>query len=284
MRRSMPACFVTFTCILFLPTMGCKLFNTPPTCDGTYWGIENADPTFRGNQGGSTPTAFAFLAILVSDADGQGDIVLIRVSGPDGSPVWTLKDAGAGVDHYNESGEYWGGWGYYSASSPHTLPLGTYSVYIKDSVDHEVNSSFRVGRPGGRLGYETFLFTEDYTGSTTDGEPMLPRPAAVTGTTGGESLTITFEATSTDVFNGFVWFFDSAGNYITTTGFFRDSINNGLGLMYDNALTLTAGDLDLGSFRFSDIAGFHVVLTDGQQYYPRSVSYDHRSVSAYVTF
>ncbi len=51
-----------------------------------------------------------------------------------------------------------------------------------------------------------------------------------------------------------------------------------------NTLQILSVDLDLGTYNFIDIDGFHVVLTDGAQYAPEDTYYDHRSISAYAQF
>jgi hypothetical protein len=167
------------------------------------------------------------------------------------------------------------------------VALGAYSVYVRDSADHETAGLVDFFYPGQDTdsGYDD-LFSEDFLGTHPADEDMLFRATGLSGTNNGTTISVDFQVNDPRVYNGYLWFYDSAGEYITWSGWFTDL--EGVGWLNTaggvNTLDLTASDLDLGGYSLSDIEGFHVVLCDGAQYAPNLTYYDHRSISAYTTF
>lgn len=266
-------------CAASLFVLSCNLAQTnrPPVFSGIGWATSNYDPSFWTKTGGTAPaTGFRCFQVFIDDPDVRQDIVEITVSDPLGQS-WSLED-----DYDSESG-YWGGYFYYSSSSPDRIELGTYEVLARDSAGHEISSTFAVNRPGEVSG-TGFLFSPDYGGIKTGGDPMLARAFDLSGSKTAGDLTVSFKVNDSRVYNGWVWFYDAAGGYIGYSDWFKDTINGGSGLHTDgitaNSLVLTAADL---TGFFDSIAGFHVVLTDGAQLAPE-INYDHRSISAYAEF
>jgi hypothetical protein len=253
------------------------------------WTAENIDPSYWTKDGGtSNATAFRDFWIYVDDPDGVGDIVLITVTDPNDS-TWTLQNSETGKSHYDEDGGFWGGWErYYDSDSPHALILGTYTVLVRDSAGNEITTSVGFNAPGSSSG-SGFIYSEDYTLSTAGGSKMLQRATSISGIKGASDITIQFKVDDTRVINGFIWFYDYTADYITWSDFFRGTINSNSGIIYTdgittNTLLILASELDLGSYTLSDVAGFHIVLTDGEQYAPYDTWYDNRSISEYVQF
>jgi len=253
------------------------------------WTAENIDPSYWTKLGDtSDATAFRDFWIYVDDPDGVDDIVLITVTDPN-DYTWTLQNSETGKSLYDEDGGFWGGWRRHDDSgSPHTLILGTYTVLVRDSGGNEITWSVDFNAPGSSSG-SGFLYTEDYTLSTAGGSKMLQRATSISGTKGASDITIQFKVDDTRVINGYVWFYDDTADYITLSDFFRNTINSSSGIIYTdgvttNTLQMTASELDLGSYSLSDVAGFHIVLTDGEQYAPYETWYDHRSISEYLQF
>jgi len=279
---------ILLLCVASLLLLGCNLFgkNEAPSFSKDFgWATSNVDPSFWEKGGGDTApaTAFRLFQVFVDDPDGRQDIVEIDVINPDGI-AWYIED------HYNSSGGYWGGWYYYNdvdSDAPHKVVLGTYTVVVRDSEDHEITGSISFNSPGSSSG-SGFIYSEDYSGSIAGGTKMIHKASALSGTLNTDDLSISFTVSDSRVINGWVWFYDSSTDYITWSGWFSDSnINSGGGLKTDgspNTLQILSVDLDLGTYNFIDIDGFHVVLTDGAQYAPEDNYYDHRSISAYAKF
>ena len=253
------------------------------------WVAENIDPSYWTKDGGiSNATAFRDFWIYVDDPDGVGDIVLITVTDPNDS-TWTLQNSKTGKSHYTRDGGFWGGWErYYDSDNPHTVILGTYSVLVRDSEENEITTSIDFNAPGSSSG-SGFIYSEDYTLSTAGGTKMLQRAISISGAKGASDMTIQFKVDDNRVINGYVWFYDGTASYITWSDFFKNTINGDSGVIYTdgittNTLQISVSELDFGSYALSDVAGFHIVLTDGEQYAPYETSYDNRSVSEYVQF
>jgi hypothetical protein len=282
-RGSMTFVAALLTCAAGFLTPSCNLSqkNQPPTFSNNIgWAASNVDLSYGGKWGDTQPaTAFRLFQVLIDDPDGREDIVEIDVIDPEGR-TWYIED------HYLEAYSYWGGWWYYVDSRPNRVELGIYEVVARDSAGHEITSSVSFNSPGS-LGGSGFLYSEDYTGSTVGGVEMLNRASNLSGTKGASDLSISFSVNDSRVFNGWIWFYDGSADFITNSDWFKDTINGGSGLNTggtSNTVNLSVDDLDLGSYAFSDIAGFHVILTDGAQYAPEDTYFDHRSISAYEVF
>lgn len=283
-------CIISFivSSILFLYFISCaNNGNEPPTVEITGWVIENIDTSYW-TKGGSTAggTAYFDIWVRVNDPEGIDDITYVEVSNPEGSS-WTLRDNSTGKDFYDEEGDFFGGWRrHYSSSYPHVVYLGQYTALVRDSAGNEATDTFSFPKPGSTSG-NGFVYTEDYTGSTAGGIEMIKRATITNGTKGVNDITIEFQVNDSRVYNGYVWFYDSFAEYITWSDFFKNSINGGAGLNVDgttNTLVIQSADLDLGSFTWGDISGFHVVLNDGSQYIPEEDMYDNLSISSYELF
>jgi hypothetical protein len=258
--------------------------SAPPTAEITGWCTENIDESFWtkwGYQPGGT--AYFDIWVVASDPNGIGDITYVEVTNPEGI-YWILRDSSTGEDQYDPAGGFFGGWGRYY-DEPHKVLLGQYSVLVRDRAGYEATDSINFSGPGSISG-NGFIYSEDYTGSTVEGIEMLKR-ASVTDTTKGLiDITIKFQVDDDRVYNGFVWFYDESAEFITWSDYFKNTINSGAGIYNDgatNTLQIQSSDLELGSYIWDDIKGFHVVLTDGAQYSLEEEKWDHRSISQYQT-
>ncbi len=175
---------------------------------------------------------------------------------------------------------------YYSSSYPHKVLLGQYTALVRDSKGNEDTDTLFFSKPGSTSG-NGFVYSEDYIGSTTGGLEMIKRATIASKTKGANDITIEFQVDDSRVFNGIVRLYDASAEYITWSDLFRNTINGGAGLNVDgttNTLVIQSSDLDLGSFIWGDISGFHVFLSDGSQYSPREDFCDHMSISSYELF
>jgi len=274
--------------IIFLYFISCaNNGNEPPTCEITHWCTENIDESYWtkwGYTGGGT--AYFDIWVEASDPDGIDDITYVKVTNPEGT-YWVLRDSETGKDQYDPEGGFFGGWrACYSSSHPHAVYLGQYTALVRDSDGNEVTDTQLFSKPGSTSG-NGFVYSEEYMGSTTGGIEMIKRATITSKINGVNDITIEFQVDDSRVYNGFIWFYDSSAEYITWSGFFKNTINGGAGLHVDgttNTLVIQSSDLDLGSFTWGDITGFHVVVCDGSQYSPKEDYYDHRSISSYELF
>lgn len=166
------------------------------------------------------------------------------------------------------------------------MELGIYEVVARDSADHEITASVSFNAPGSGSG-SGFIYSEDYTGSTVGGAEMLKRATNLSGTKGATDLSVSFTVDDSRVNNVTISLYDDNGDWIAVSEWMKDVANGGSGLNINgtpNTVNISSADLDLGSYTFADIAGFHVVLFDGAQYPGDDTMYDHRSFSEYELF
>jgi hypothetical protein len=261
---------------------GCKgMTNQAPGFTGEPgWVVENIDPTYWTKSGSvSNATVHRGFWIYAHDPEGAQDITYIKVTDPDGT-FWLLQD------DYDSQYDFWGGWHFYSSASPHSAKLGLYEVLVEDSAGHRIQTSIAFNSPGSTSG-SGFVYSESYTGNTAGGTAALKRATGLSGAKVANDLTVSFQVNDSRVHEGYVWLYDDAENYVGWTDRFGGVINAGAGIFTNDALNtlqLPSSQLILEAGRnFSDVAGFHVVLTDGAQY-TSDTAYDHRSISPYLSF
>jgi hypothetical protein len=268
---------------------GCSLFNRAPSFSANPgWVIENIDQTFwSSTQPGE---AYGNFWIYATDPDGANDIIYVSVTDPNGVE-WVLQDSSKSISHYNSTKGYYGGWlRCYTTASPHVVQLGTYDVLVKDTAKHEVHQSLIATAPGSATNSTGFVYDQSYTGSPVGGTAMLDKAGVSVLSNNGATISVTFTVSDSRTFNGYIWFYDSAGTYVAGTDFFSSSpglITAGGSVKTIGVKTATVHASDLLDLTrpLGDIHGVHVVLTDGVQYYPANpTSYDHRSISAYMYF
>ena len=258
----------------------------PEITKASGWAIESIDPSFWTKRGdNSNATALRNFWIYASDPDGIEDIIYVSVTDPGGTN-WTLRDNDTGKDHYDDEGEFFGGWRrYYDTDQPNAVILGQYTVLVRDSAGNEVTDTISVNSPGTNSGSD-FIYSENYTGLTSGSIEMLKRATIIDVMKGQDDMTLQFQVDDSRVFNGFIWFYDDSTNYITWSGLIKNKVNEGVGFFKDgttNTLKIQSSDLELGDFTFDNIKGIHLVLRDGIQFSPKENVYDHRSVSQYYT-
>jgi len=188
--------------------------------------------------------------------------------------------------------------GLYSTSfSPNAsvLPIGSYGFELKLTDGFDASKTVDFPAPGSLVtnGYN-FIYTEDYSGGVPSTfVKMVRRPISNSVTKTNDSITIAFTSNDTLFYNGYVWFYNSSGNYIGVSSWFRNiatkalssTINSGLAIYSDgvtkNVVKLSQQTCTIYSpSSFNDIYSVRVVITDGIQYKDSpNISYDCRAVS-----
>jgi hypothetical protein len=284
--------FFLLPCIVLI--CACGLGNKPPVFDNDVgWVFENIDASFWTKRGDPDPsvTVFRNFWVHAEDPDGEDDITYVCITDSEDHDT-LLENPNTGYSAYDSSGNFWGGWRrYYRVAAPYQVALGTYTTVVRDSAGYEISRTDMLTGPGGASGY-SFAYSEEYLGSTVGGTPMLTRATVSFANKLSDRIQIQFTVNDDAVFDGYVWLYDASAVYVGWTNWFRTTtrINGGLGIYNNgslNTLEVFFTDLDLGTHSPSEIAGFHVVLSDGAQYEPQTpfdTWYDYRSISAYTLF
>jgi hypothetical protein len=265
--------------IVLIALGGCIGNQAPYFSKSPEWSTQNVDPTYWSKSVRSgNDTAYRSFRVYAADPNGGHDLDLITVTDPDGNS-WVLLDREAKIESYDEAGGYWGGWFYFYPTIQYKVLLGEYTVVLKDRSGIEVTQTMTFTSPGG-VPDSGFLYSDEY-GVTVSGTRMLQRATVTSGSKKG-SITIAFTVGDSNVYDGQIWFYDGSANLIAESEYFGGGsvITDGT----TNTIIFSPGDLDLGGYSWSDIAGFHVILVDGAQYAPAESEWDHRSISKYTEF
>ena len=272
--------------LLFGCNSGGSSSNDPPTVESTGWIIENVDESVASKYGNiANATAYFSIWLDVVDPDGIDDIVYVEISNPD-DRYWVLLDRSSDNDFFDPIYTVFFANLLYSSDSPNAIILGQYRAYVQDSAGNQATATINFSSPGTALPEEGFIYSEDYLGSTVGGIEMLKRASVTNSIKEEDSIIVEFQVDDARVYNGYVWLYNDSSEYITWSGYFKNTINSGSGILNDgstNTLQIQSSDLDLGYYSWGHIKGFHIVLTDGTQYSPDD-NWDHRSISSYIIF
>ena len=260
------------------------------------WYIDNIDQSFWLTTPPSTH-ALIYFSIYCSGDVSASDISSVKVTGPD-SAVWTLGPSSLTINaQYHEVILS------YLMESGHadTMPIGIYVFELTYTDGSKTSYNQLIPAPDSTStnGY-TKVYTQELAPSPpADGTETVRRATLGAHSNSGGTLTINFTVDDSKVYNGYVWLFDSANNYVgsTTTEFRSGSdggvlpILNGAGSFDtsggNNTVTFTNGEIYYQSGKtFSDINKFILVLTDGHQYASQGKysSCDCRSFSERTAF
>ena len=306
LKKIFSSMVIIFCSLMIIVSLGCDIVNPvgeekngkPEITSASGWVVENIDPSYwtKWNRDDLGVTAFINFWIRANDPDGMEDIIYVSVTAPDGKawvlrdktsgpliPFWEDRDEGRFLDHYNEEGGYFGGLRrYFSLDRPDSIHLGEYIVSVGDSADQVVTEKFNVNYPGSKSG-SGIIHTESYEGSTSVGADMMNRATLLSAIKDNNTITIQFLVSDSRAYTGVVWLYDISANFITSSGSFKDKVNEGAGLYNSggiNKVEIQSSDLELGNQTFKDVTGIHLVLYDGAQYAPEE-TYDHVSISQY---
>lgn len=284
---------------LALPGGGCRSPAPPKTItiDQVGWVIENIDPLYWT---GSPPAGTCFISFWVHWPQyniTETDVESATMSAPTGTR-WTFAGDQA-PPFVSTSGQTFGGWiRLRDTGDEHRIPLGIWSFDLELVDGGYTTATLDVPDPGSTVVSHSFACTEDF-GPPGPGDIAMPPRATLTQAdlyTATETATFSFTFTSSVVFGGWAWFFDSAGGYVGASQYFVDPststvasfVNSGSGIFHSdgtsNAVVLGPGTIAYAEgTSFSSIATVVVVLIDGSQYSAISRGYDCRSLSARET-
>lgn len=176
--------------------------------------------------------------------------------------------------------------------SPYALPLTGWTVTVELANGMEDSRTFDLNPPGEREPDSnwTHVHNESYADPPGTYVEMVNQPSVSRHEWSGSSIKVNFEVNDTDVYNGWVEFYDSGDRYLGRSTFFVDWESGAT-----NEALITSGPLDtqdntnvtsieeadvdsLGNAAFSDIAKVVVVVSDGFQY-KRASAYNYQGIS-----
>ena len=258
------------------------------------WIIENIDPSYWSDPPGTATCFYNFWISYEGDNIGVNAIESARVYLPSGS-AWALS-----ADWLNPKSKYIGGWGrwWWNGDLGNSLPIGTLTAEIILANGNTTTYNQTIPVPGSKTsnGF-SYVYTEDYVTSDSDYTPMLKRATIESCKKGGGTIRIEFSVSDSNVYNGYVDFYNSEGYFIaqtkalfrnTDTGVLSDIINSGTGFHTNgsvNLLEITNGDISFETgYEYADILKVMVVLRDGAQYGTRVPDYHCMSRSFKTDF
>lgn len=277
---------------------GCTPSNkTDVSLSMVYYVLRNT-PSDWWNPSSTIKPALTYDFTLVFEGNlSASDIVSARVYLPNLTSYWTLDPSNfnGSTNRLRQSGFYWG-------NHIHELPIGNLRAEVELSNGTELEYVFTMGIPGHKTnnGMSYVYSADDGILPTYPGVSVaaLRRPTISNHSISNSEINITFTVNDENVNNGWIYFYDAAGNYIGWTKYFRDAItgvcldclNTGSGFNHgesgDNSAIITNTDIfdadgnAISSSVFSTITQCRLVVVDGAQY-ETSTSYSHYD---YISF
>ena len=216
---------MTFVALLLLGCGGSSGPHPSVTIAGLTWLEENIDPSFWQTAPPNNQTAFYDFWIDYAGDITFGDIQYARVYLPGGT-YWTVSRDST---FFSATSKQIGGYGrWYATAQPNLLPIGSLQVEVKlnDGVDATYTAT--IPAPASlTAGTYTTMHTEDAVSPPATSAPMVQRAtvgATNTLTSATQVISITFSVNDANVYDGFVWFFDSTKNYLGGFFYLRDPL------------------------------------------------------------
>lgn len=271
------------------------------TIQDVGWVIENIATDYWYSP--TSATAFISFWLSFEETDlSASDIASVTVTSPTGL-YWVLDDPADTAYFYDEQGHYYGGWiRFWSTSdsaNASVIPIGNYTFEVALANGNSDTVTGIIPAPGSTTtGGNSYAYTEDYAGSPPYGYVALPRRATIQSAQVNvlaDTFTANFAVTDSKVYNGYLWLYDSTGEYIGMSPWFRNTtsksvaafINGGAAIYNDgtaNTITLHTADIEFdGIHSLQDISSIRINLSDGAQYAAVNRSYDTLSRSSKYT-
>ncbi len=227
------------------------------TITGLGWYIENIDSTFWT---GTPLSAHCFYDFFIQ-YDGNislGDIEYARVYVVSDNYYWTIPLT---PEYFNSQDKVIGGWyRFYDGTNGNILPIGDLRAVVK--IKKGKTSSFvkTIPAPGSSTtnGKQYVYTPEDYSTGSSSYTPMIRRATIGIRTINimTQAMEINFTVNDNLVYSGYVFLYDTNGDYVGYSKTFRDEtngsitsiINSGAGLYINgdnNKLTISNPDVTL---------------------------------------
>ncbi len=182
-----------------------------------YWYGDNIDPGYWTRETVVPPTTIFTSAlnfiIKYSGNISYQDIDRIVFTSVDTGIWWRFYPE---ARHFDTSNQISFLWCYYT-DSPHTIPIGEYraEVFLKGgSTSTSVTATFSA--PGSTTTNNIrYLYSENYSFSPPfDYDTLLKRAENISVDKTETGITVNFTSDDPRVYDGFLWFFDTGGNYV----------------------------------------------------------------------
>lgn len=214
------------------------------------------------------------------------DIKMVTLTSPSGG-YW-LYDDDAGnfeTNRFDSANSCIESYLCYRSADPHRMPTGTYTVTIELNSGKKQSKTFMVSGPDEISG--GYLYTEDYTGTpVSDDVAAIERAETLSAAWSGNTLTIDLDISDARATNGYLWFYDSNGDYIGRSQLFFENETTARALYDDSTKTVTINDAaDLNDFTdVGAIAAFRPIYINAEYDSGTGIwYYANRSVGAYET-
>ena len=257
--------------------------------------IENVDPSFWLDNNQHASTTINFWVNLKDTGIVADDIESVRFISSNNQISWEYINREEIKDSFNAEYNYFKGRCYCSsiAQNGSVLPIGEYEVIINLKNNQGATKKFLVSAPGsvGTDGYN-YVYNEECPTINNNYIKNLSRANVLRAYRDVNLNTIKINFTVNDLkaYNGFIQFYDRAGNYAgKTRSKFRESgiinyyFNQGTNFYTNgqtNELIITLDSMHLSpGYTVADFESLHVFLTDGNQFNYNDL-YSYISISA----
>lgn len=295
MQRTPWVLTVLLLAVTVLVLAGCSNNGSDDTAPKTVtisnvgWYFSNVDPLYWG--GSDAPTSAAFVTFqLVLEESNLLDADIAGTTLTSQGKTWTRGADGIDFDEEDGVVPVSNNW---TGDPNHVIPLQPWDLAVELTNGNMSSVTREFAPPGSDTVNDslTHLYTEDYSGTPPAGYVSMIKRATI-GSDSADATSITIEFTVDDdrVYNGWIWFYDSEGNYLGRSEPFASwsdgSANSAVLSAFDvtgalNSAVIQEADMEFESATTtpSDIAEAVVVLCDGGQY-KRDWTFDFRSISA----
>jgi hypothetical protein len=263
--------------------------------DSVAWYLYNL-PTDKGwtDSENNNPVHFVCnVDIYLSGSYSVSDILSAKISNK--TTYWSISNISKG---YNASGKYLHG--QFVGDELASFPMGSFTAEVTLKNGKTASQSFIIGAPGGASTTASVVATEDIT--IANSYPALKRATIPSKSIDKSDNTaaISFIVNDSNVYSGYIYFYDAEGNGIGYSKRFRDIqtgketniVQDGLNTNGTTNLSIGLSDITsvttnstLSSDEFANISYCRVLLIDGAQYTQKTTStWDYLSYSEKVTF
>ncbi|HCM25221.1 MAG: hypothetical protein A2Z99_12980 [Treponema sp. GWB1_62_6] len=276
-----------FPAALLSAAFSLALLACAPSDDGPEFEITLMDYAINNSVPGFLSNGSVCSIYVRADFEGDlkaSDIKMVYLRAPDGT-WWDFDEADGSysIDTFNAERKYINSAYLYDSDHPYTYQLGTYTFEIELKNGTTVSKAFEVVGPDDVAG--SYVYSEDYTGATGTGYlPALRRAYGISAVRTGSSLQVSYQVDDIHATNGYLWFYDAAGEFIASTNYFYTSPDANRPFYDPPTKTATVDGIDdlsnaAAGFDLASIAGVRIVLVNALYGASGGFAYYHRSIS-----